>query len=151
MRPLADGHPGSYVLILRVRHDVDLPVGRLGVVRFDEGFYAYVGSALGPGGLHARLRHHASRTPRPHWHVDHLRRAADLLEAWVCVSGRRLEHRLARLLPRAVGVRPHLARFGSSDCSCETHLFFSRRKPSFRRFRHQILGPVALVRGSAVS
>jgi hypothetical protein len=32
-----------------------------------------LGSALGPGGLHARIAHHQKLSPRPHWHIDCLR------------------------------------------------------------------------------
>jgi hypothetical protein len=33
-------------------------VGRLGNLRLQRGYYVYIGSALGPGGVHGRLGHH---------------------------------------------------------------------------------------------
>ena len=65
--------PGTYVLILRVFRPASVRVGRLGRFHFPAGWYAYVGSARGPGGLAARISRHL-RSPKPsRWHVDHLR------------------------------------------------------------------------------
>ena len=49
-----------------------IDIGSLG--RFDilPGFYAYVGSAFGAGGLRARIGHHLESTAWPHWHIDYL-------------------------------------------------------------------------------
>jgi hypothetical protein len=55
---LPSGH-GSYALFLSLLHQVHLAVGRLGAFDFPAGAYVYLGSANGPGGLRARLAHHA--------------------------------------------------------------------------------------------
>ena len=62
--------PGSYLLILHVAHPAAIVVGRFGKVAVASGWYLYTGSALGPGGLRGRLRHHLQPAPRPHWHID---------------------------------------------------------------------------------
>ena len=122
--------PGSYVLVLRADSCAELEVGALGELRLEPGFYLYVGSALGPGGLGARLRHHAGSRARPHWHIDYLRARAAIHEIWWSIGPQRLEHEWARALARSRRLRVPLPGFGSSDCNCPAHLFFSAAEPS---------------------
>jgi Uri superfamily endonuclease len=115
--PLA---PGTYVLLVRVDQPLTLAVGRLGTVTFSGGYYAYVGSAHGPGGLRARLRRHLRAAKPLHWHIDYLTAAAPVTAIWLRESPERLECVWARELI-ARGSVP-VPRFGSSDCSCPAHL-----------------------------
>ena len=62
------------------------------------GYYAYVGSAFGPGGLAARLKQHRSISANPHWHIDYLRRAAALVDSWISAEPDRTEHAWAEKL-----------------------------------------------------
>ncbi len=71
---VADTLPGTYSLLLYLPRTRLIRVGKLGEFGFANGHYCYVGSAFGPGGLRARLRHHARPAARPHWHIDYLRR-----------------------------------------------------------------------------
>ena len=63
---------GTYVLIVSVTQMKRLEIGRLGTFDVVPGFYAYVGSAFGAGGLRARIGHHLESTERPHWQIDYL-------------------------------------------------------------------------------
>lgn len=63
---------GTYVLVLQVRGLRRMEVGRLGTFDIRPGFYAYVGSAHGAGGLRARIAHHIESIAAPHWHIDYL-------------------------------------------------------------------------------
>ena len=65
--------PGAYVLVLRFSKRLEISVGRLGVLSAQAGYYVYVGSALGPGGLAARVGRHCRREKTLRWHVDCLR------------------------------------------------------------------------------
>ena len=121
---------GTYVLILFLKKGVRLQIGKLGSFDFKRGTYAYVGSALGPGGLAARLKHHGSISARPHWHIDYLRRSATLKDIWVSSKPARLEHAWTeKLLTLETGQCP-VKGFGSSDCRCFSHLIYFKRKPS---------------------
>ncbi len=112
--------PGTYVLIVHVDQLLALAVGRLGTHTLPGGYYAYVGSAHGPGGLRARLlRHLRAEKPR-HWHIDYLTAAAPVTAIWLRESPQRLECAWAREII-ARGTVP-VPRFGSSDCSCPAHL-----------------------------
>jgi Uri superfamily endonuclease len=53
---------GTYVLIAKVTEVRRLRIGYLGEFDIVPGFYAYVGSAFGSGGLRARIGHHLEST-----------------------------------------------------------------------------------------
>lgn len=48
---------GTYILILSSPARSTIDVGRLGRMTLAHGYYLYVGSAFGPGGLRARIAH----------------------------------------------------------------------------------------------
>ena len=116
--------PGTYLLWFVVQRALVLEVGRLGTVEFPLGAYAYSGSALGPGGLRARLERHLQAGPRrPHWHVDYLAASCPPAAVHWTTGGQRLECRWAQCL-HAHGASWAAAGFGSSDCrqGCGAHL-----------------------------
>jgi Uri superfamily endonuclease len=129
---------GTYVLILRLDAPCTLFIGGLGDQTLPTGWYAYVGSAQGPGGLAARLRHHLIGTARPHWHIDYLRRSAVPAAIWAFEGAARLEHEWARGLLSVPGARPAVARFGASDCRCQTHLVHFPEAPDATAFLEQV-------------
>ena len=116
---------GTYVVALWLGTDQTISVGRLGEIEFPPGWYLYVGSALGPGGLRARLTRHRRRLKtgkRAHWHVDYLREHAAWGGAWGCYSQQRLECVWANALRRLPEVEIVAPGFGASDCRCPAHL-----------------------------
>jgi Uri superfamily endonuclease len=123
---------GTYALLIQLRQDATLRVGRLGTFRFPAGYYVYVGSALGSGGLKARLARHRRRQKTVHWHIDYLLAHADIVGIRVDQSGQRLECHWARALlsmPAAQVVAPGL---GASDCACPSHLIhFDGGRPAW--------------------
>jgi len=135
---------GTYILLMQLDTPTRLEIGRLGVFDFAPGWYAYVGSALGPGGLRARLNHHLKRAARPHWHIDYVRRVAQLRQVWYAVSEMRHEHIWAAALHGLAGASVPVRRFGASDCDCAAHLFYDDRLPDFEAFCAQI-GPSLVV------
>lgn len=137
---------GSYVLILALGRPTALSVGRLGAFCFPAGTYAYAGSALGPGGLAARLAHHRRLTTSAHWHIDYLRRWSQLREIWSAASNARLECAWARALLDLPGAQAIAPRFGASDCRCATHLVYFARPLSFAAFVQYAVGTNGLQR-----
>jgi Uri superfamily endonuclease len=70
--------PGSYALEFTLYQQQRLTIGRLGEIYFPQGEYIYVGSALGPGGLGARLgRHLKNDSFSCHWHIDYIKSYAE--------------------------------------------------------------------------
>ena len=125
---------GCYVLVLFLRQSQQLTVGRRAAVEFPSGYYLYVGSAFGPGGLRARLGRHLSGSRRRHWHVDYLREVAEPVEAWFQTLAVSREHEWADCLGRGRGLRP-VAGFGASDCGCLSHLYRGKALPGCSAFR----------------
>jgi Uri superfamily endonuclease len=131
---------GTYVLIASMAQMKRLEIGRLGAYDIVPGFYAYVGSAFGSGGLRARLGHHLESTACPHWHIDYLLGVAEPVEVWYTTANQKLEHHWAEMLQEAAHFRVPIPRFGSSDYhrSRLSHLFHSKSRPSFRWFEQAI-------------
>ncbi|MEI6777195.1 MAG: GIY-YIG nuclease family protein [Chloroflexales bacterium] len=132
---------GSYVLVLHLDHAItDLQVGRLGSFNFPAGYYLYVGSAFGAGGLAARLRHHErGDASRPHWHIDYLRAHARLCEIWTVSGPLRMECRWCAALTAEPGVSLPAVGFGSRDTGCRSHLFYLSRPPHSRMLSRILL------------
>ena len=130
--------PGTYALILNLPHSVaDVCVGRLGRFYFPAGWYVYVGSARGPGGLAARLAHHLQLKP-PHWHIDYLRAHASPVEVWYVTGMQRRECTWAQALLGLSGAAVPVPRFGASDCRCFTHLIHFDMPPDLKAFTSAI-------------
>jgi Uri superfamily endonuclease len=131
---------GTYILIASVAQMKRLEIGRLGAYDIVPGFYAYVGSAFGAGGLCARLGHHLESTASPHWHIDYLLGVAEPVEVWYTTANQKLERHWAELLEKAPHFRVPIPRFGCSDYhrSRSSHLFHSKRRPSFRWFEQAV-------------
>ena len=134
MLAAVEPRPGTYVLVVSARANRLVRVGRLGRLRLQSGFYVYVGSAFGSGGVRVRLMHHSQPSHRPHWHVDYLRRHTSLEEVWYCHDRVSREHEWTRCLGIQLGASIPLAGFGASDCQCESHLYFFKSRPSRNAF-----------------
>ncbi len=137
---------GSYVLVLALKRPLTLSVGRLGAFDFPAGTYTYTGSALGAGGLAARLAHHRRLSLSPRWHIDYLRLHAHLCEVWSLASEERLECAWAQALLRLPGARMIAPRFGASDCRCPAHLIYFSEPVCFTAFAQRVTGTGALMR-----
>jgi Uri superfamily endonuclease len=132
--------PGTYALLLQAGQEETLQVGALGKFSLHPGFYLYLGSAFGPGGLRGRLSHHLRPVSKPHWHIDSLRPVSRLLEIWYTLDPFQREHlwaQVARELPGAGVPVPH---FGASDCGCIAHLFSYASLPGWDNFCQIIRG-----------
>ena len=130
--------PGTYALIFSGLKKGSVVIGKLGTLQLQPGFYIYFGSAFGPGGLKARIKHHFNPSSRPHWHLDYLSPTLKACEIWYTYDQIRREHQWAKIHSQTRGVSLPLPGFGSSDCRCLSHLFFYKSKPSGSHFRRKI-------------
>ena len=121
---------GTYALILASAGNEHLQIGRLGQLQVRSGYYVYLGSAFGPGGVKARISHHRKTATRPHWHIDYLSSSLPLDEVWYSYDPIHREHQWADLFKRMEGSAIPLKKFGASDCDCVSHLFFFPNRPS---------------------
>lgn len=122
LAPRLEPEPGSYLLALELDTPARVRIGRLGTFELVAGCYLYAGSALGPGGVRARVLRHARRRKPRHWHVDALRAVARLTAVWVAYGGARREHAWAEACRALPGARVPVPGFGASDCRCPAHL-----------------------------
>ena len=133
---------GAYLLILRLRRVRRVAIGQLGSIRFDKGYYVYVGSAM--ASLSTRVARHMRKRKRMHWHIDYLRQAADHVVALPIRSSQRLECRVASAFGAVLDRGP--LGFGSSDCACPTHLMWSGSDPLQQPPFHELLQQFRMAR-----
>lgn len=139
MRPLS----GTYALVFKTSRKKRLMIGKLGALHLQRGYYVYIGSAFGPGGLKARIEHHCRKSSRLHWHIDYLSAYLHPEEVWYTYDPAHREHQWSTVLARTAGASMPLPGFGSSDCHCLTHLYFFSLRPSGPSFRRKIHADVA--------
>lgn len=137
---LEENPPGTYVLLLHLPFDKTITVGKLGTFNFPAGWYTYIGSAFGPGGLLGRIKHHLQPSEKPHWHIDYLRREAHLQEIWLSPDTKRHEEAWVDLMIDIPGATALVEGFGASDSRQETHLFFFDIQPSLEDFAVGVRG-----------
>ena len=140
--------PGTYALILESSSKKSMKIGGLGNLLVQPGFYTYIGSALGTGGLKARVSHHLNTHRRAHWHIDYLRKITPLVEVWYRSGRDRFEHQWAEEMKRLSLPIPG---FGCSDCTCRSHLFFSDTKPSRQGLENQLRTTLQSCSGEALN
>jgi Uri superfamily endonuclease len=144
---MTDAEPGTYALLLKLDKQEKITIGKLGTFDFPMGYYLYAGSALGPGGLRARLARYrrgsqsssqSSSGKKLHWHIDYLLQRAQLLEVWSAASEERLECKWGKVARRLSGAQVLVPGFGSSDCRCPAHLIYFSARPDREQFEREI-------------
>jgi len=121
---------GAYVVWLKANAHSRVTIGKLGTMQLQPGYYAYIGSAMGPGGIRARLRHHLRIAVRPRWHIDYLRPACEVCELWYGVTDDKIEHCWVVAIADLPGAMIAMPGFGASDHPGATHLFRFDAVPS---------------------
>ena len=112
---------GVYCLLMVLDEDAVVRVGALGRLEFPRGVYAYVGSAL--CGIDQRVRRHLTRGKKRRWHIDYLLSVARVATVVsIPTSDKSTECVVAHNLLGSPGAELVAKGFGSSDCSCNTHL-----------------------------
>lgn len=112
------------MVVLKCTQAKTIQIGKLASLQIKHGYYVYVGSAMGPGGVLARLRHHSKISKRPHWHLDYLRGETEFDAAYALYSSERKECEWVEIMAKNEQASKPLQGFGSSDCRCVTHLFY---------------------------
>lgn len=135
---------GAYLLLTTLESSKNIMVGKLGMINFKEGFYLYAGS--GKMNLSKRIKRHENRKKKNlRWHVDYLTVKADRIRSFPIYTSKDIECALAGEMIK-IGGEP-VPEFGSSDCSCSSHLFYfgknpvenSRFQEVLHRYRHNMM------------
>jgi len=134
--------PGAYALELSIHQKHSIQVGKLGKFDFEPGEYIYLGSACGPGGLQARLRHHLQdrNVKHPYWQIDYLKPLAEMRGVYLLerVEGYRPSTSIECLWSQTLSGLPECSipvkGFGASDChsGCSAHLISFTRPVNYR-------------------
>lgn len=124
---------GTYILVIFIREDIKISVGSLGTILFKEGYYFYVGSAMGVSGsatLINRVKRHVlpPEKKKTHWHIDYLLQKSLLIRIDLIPSSQRLECLVAQELLNLSD--DFIENFGSSDCNCLSHLVYLKKLPN---------------------
>ena len=109
---------GAYVLIINLKKDSTIQVGKLGKINFKKGIYAYVGSGM--NNLEKRIERHfrlaKNKKGNVRWHIDYLLVNPDVrvVDVIPIESDRKIECEISQLLEKkALRTIPG---FGSTDC-----------------------------------
>ncbi len=117
---------GVYLLIIEITNQLIIII-RGTRYKLEPGYYIYVGSAWGPGGLRSRIARHIKKDKKIHWHIDKVTSKPFSLVKTICFlpgAPSYYESRIARTLSMKLDFIP---RFGSTDRRGDiSHLFICR-------------------------
>ncbi|WP_455364539.1 GIY-YIG nuclease family protein [[Eubacterium] cellulosolvens] len=119
---------GTYIMLLRVLKDIDLKVGCLGSLHIPQGYYLYVGSAMGPWktAYESRVKRHYQKKKKRFWHIDHLTTHRDIAICFteLVIENRKIECEITVQLRKVFDGQILFKNFGSTDCRCGGHLIY---------------------------
>lgn len=113
---------GCYILLIELKENKAIQIGKLRKIYFKKGFYLYVGSAL--NSLEKRIQRHLKKDKKTHWHIDYLLRYAKIINVFYKENNKREECNIVKKLDKKVS---SITGFGCSDCKCGSHLFYSSK------------------------
>lgn len=116
---------GTYLLVIHNDKAQKIEIGNLGKIEFKKGYYVYVGSAL--QNLSKRVERHKRKIKKLHWHIDYLLSKTKISKSIEIRSPDKLECEVAKALK--IISNGSIKNFGSSDCNCESHLFYFKETP----------------------
>lgn len=120
---------GTYILLIHNNQKQKIDIGNLGKVNFKKGYYCYIGSAM--QNLSKRVERHKRKIKNLHWHIDYLLDKTRLHKSIEIRSNERLECKVAIEISKIAD--EEIKNFGSSDCNCNSHLFFFEENPLHRK------------------
>ena len=121
---------GIYCLTIKLVKKHNIRVGCLGNFGFPRGFYVYVGSAQ--NNLEDRINRHLRRDKKMHWHIDYLLHYGQVICVHTYAAEKNAECILSQKIGNIKNAEILVSGFGSSDCSCASHLYFFQDNPDFR-------------------
>ena len=115
---------GIYILKIKLAKNQPIKVGALGENNFKKGYYYYIGSAQ--KNLESRIERHLRTKKKFHWHIDYLLDKAKIDDYFTLNGSKDYECKLFNYLYHKDQFKIMVEGFGSSDCSCISHLLYSK-------------------------
>ena len=110
---------GCYILLIELKENKNIQVGKLGKFIFKKGFYVYIGSAL--NGLEHRIKRHFRKNKKKHWHIDYFLEYGEIIDVFYEENEKKEECNIANKFGEKLNF---FLKFGCSDCKCRSHFFF---------------------------
>ncbi len=115
---------GTYLLFIKISESVEIRI-RGKTFFLNEGYYIYIGSAFGAGGLSSRLHRHLRKIKTIHWHIDQITASkfSEIIGLGVLLK-QSVECELSKIIGDLEKTVP-VTGFGNSDCEkkCISHFF----------------------------
>ena len=126
---------GVYLLLINLKKNSRIKIGRLGRITFSKGFYVYVGSAL--NSLQARVARHLSSEKKLKWHIDYLLASpnAEVETVITRQTEKRIECKVNEIIQK---FGKPVERFGSSDCKCKSHLTYFKNLDDVKKASEEL-------------
>jgi len=147
--PLKRQDKGTYLLVIEMKENQEISIGRRPPTSFCKGIYLYVGRAK--RGLQNRIKRHLKKKKKNFWHIDYLLQKANVQEVWIkrdffdeCQTALEVKNLLK-------DSSSPLKKFGASDCKCTSHLFFlPERKMTLESLRTKLTFEKVEIHGNPV-
>ena len=110
---------GIYLLLVKLENNKLLSYGIKNKSILKKGFYVYVGSGL--NSLEKRIERHLKKNKKFYWHIDYLLKYSIIVKVYYMESNEQIECKISELLQKNFS---QINNFGSSDCKCNSHLFY---------------------------
>ncbi len=111
-------------MFLQLKKQVEVKIAKEKIVLL-AGYYFYVGSAFGSGGLRARLSRHLRNKKKIHWHIDQLTSLKETVIKGIMINLRAKNECLLSQIMHSIAELEPITNFGNSDCraNCQSHLY----------------------------
>ena len=124
--------PGTYTLVLELESPRTVSFGAAGERHLQSGWYAYTGSAFGPGGLSRVSRHRrvdSGENETRHWHIDYV---LGLESATIRYVRTLVDQQVECVIAETIEGEP-IDGIGATDCSCNSHLLYRADETELRK------------------
>ncbi len=117
---------GVYLLIIEITKPLTIAIRNTGY-KLEPGYYIYVGSAWGSGGLKSRIARHIKKDKKIHWHIDKITSTPFTAVKTICLLPGAPAHYESSIASTLLTKLDFIPGFGSSDKREDTsHLFICR-------------------------
>ena len=129
---------GVYYIIIKLFQNHYIKIGCLGTFSIPAGFYVYVGSSQ--NNLERRIERHLRREKKFHWHIDYLLHYGKVISVQKYSGEKSAECLLNCKIGNIRNAKIPAKGFGSSDCTCVSHLhfFLDDPEPMISKFKANV-------------